>query len=121
MTSVTIPKFYYSSIEVPSFTLPVEYVKECLRVLTSSDFTSLLGYRDIRNLIEINLRNTKLKEEIISHLRKNFPIIVNNNIFKPSLDETVLFVKLGTRELVGLRCAWLDHLVMHLNQARLIY
>ena len=121
MNLVTIPKFYYSSIEVPSFTLPVEYVKECLYVLNSGDFTSLLEFHDIRNLIEINLRNTKLKEEIICYLRKNFPVIVNNNIFKPILDETVLFVKLGTRELVGLRCAWLDHLVMHLNQARLIY
>ena len=54
MDLVTIPKFYYSSIEVPSFTLPVEYVKECLCVLNSGDFTSLLEFHDIRNLIEIN-------------------------------------------------------------------
>ena len=115
MTTITIPKFNYSSIEIPDFTIPDTYVAGYYDVLSRPDFTSFLDYHDVNKLIETNLRNNKIKEDIILHLKNNFTIILNTGNFKPKLSGIVIFVKLGSREITGLRIAWVEHILKHLK------
>ena len=103
------------SIVIPAITLPTQHAKPYLEILSSADFNSLLSFHDVSKLIEINLKSTKLKEEIVAYLKTHFPIITNTSTFVPSGSQNLIAVKLGTRELTGLRIAWVEHLCKHLK------